>query len=574
LEAAPQRILAISFKRDAASNLGARVRTRCHRQHAGRFDSMTFDAFAKGLIDRFGQSLPDRWRPSPDYEVMFPNDRSYRDYLQQSLGAPPKSVGTYADIMALTVKRFERRYMFGSTLPVDGWPEPSPGEWAADQYWQSSLGGGKKSHLSFPMIGRLAELLLRLNPMARDALRLTYSHLFMDEFQDTTQIQYDLVRAIFLGANTIVTAVGDNKQQIMRWAMAMDDPFAAFDADFESKRTPLYNNYRSSPELVRIQHVLAQALDAKSVKPVSKTTGTIAGESCAIWDFPTPEREAERLAAFVASEMAAHNLGSRDFVLLVRQKAADYAAVLQPACAAAGISLRNEAAQVGSIMVQELLAEEASELLISVLRLATTARAGRHWTECQQALGELRGIRPDDEVEQSRFAKELDAYATRLGRDYLTPSTGPPAARKLVDDVVGFIGRGRLVAAHPAYGQGDWLEKVLASAATHLAQSATGASNWTAALDAYEGLHAIPLMTIHKSKGLEYHTVIFVGLDDGAWWSFADDQVEATAAFFVAFTRAKQRVVFTYCARRGTRTKIATLYELLAQAGVWRFKMI
>lgn len=60
-------------------------------------------------------------------------------------------------------------------------------------------------------------------------------------------------------------------------------------------------------------------------------------------------------------------------------------------------------------------------------------------------------------------------------------------------------------------------------------------------------------MTIHKSKGLEYHTVIFVGLDDGAWWSFTNDQVEATAGFFVAFTRAKQRVVFTYGARRATR---------------------
>lgn len=101
---APQRILAISFKRDAASNLRSRVRKRCHRRHAGRFDSMTFDAFAKGLVDRFGQALPERWRPSPDYEINFPTDRSYRDYLQQSLGAPPKSVGTFADIMALTVK--------------------------------------------------------------------------------------------------------------------------------------------------------------------------------------------------------------------------------------------------------------------------------------------------------------------------------------------------------------------------------------------------------------------------------------------------------------------------------------
>jgi superfamily I DNA/RNA helicase len=75
-------------------------------------------------------------------------------------------------------------------------------------------------------------------------------------------------------------------------------------------------------------------------------------------------------------------------------------------------------------------------------------------------------------------------------------------------------------------------------------------------------------MTIHKSKGLEYHTVIFIGLDDGAWWSFAGDEIEATAGFFVAFTRAKQRVIFTYCDKRGSRTTIATLYYMLGKAGV------
>jgi ATP-dependent exoDNAse (exonuclease V) beta subunit len=50
-------------------------------------------------------------------------------------------------------------------------------------------------------------------------------------------------------------------------------------------------------------------------------------------------------------------------------------------------------------------------------------------------------------------------------------------------------------------------------------------------------------MTIHKSKGLEYHTVIFVGLDDGAWWSFANDQIEGTANFFVAHSRQTARCV-------------------------------
>ena len=88
--------------------------------------------------------------------------------------------------------------------------------------------------------------------MVRQALQLTYSHLFMDEFQDATQVQYDLVKAIFLDSASVVTAVGDNKQQIMRFAMAMDDPFTFYEADFKAERTPLTHNYRSSPDLVRI----------------------------------------------------------------------------------------------------------------------------------------------------------------------------------------------------------------------------------------------------------------------------------------------------------------------------------
>lgn len=84
----------------------------------------------------------------------------------------------------------------------------------------------------------------------------------------------------------------------------------------------------------------------------------------------------------------------------------------------------------------------------------------------------------------------------------------------------------------------------------------------------YEGVNALALMTLHKSKGLEYHTVIFIGLDDSAWWNYPQDTAEATAGFFVAFTRAKQRVIFTYTPQRGARNTIAPLYALLKAAGV------
>lgn len=49
----PKRILAISFKVDASTNLKERVKRRCGSELASRFDSYTFHAFAKRIIDRF-----------------------------------------------------------------------------------------------------------------------------------------------------------------------------------------------------------------------------------------------------------------------------------------------------------------------------------------------------------------------------------------------------------------------------------------------------------------------------------------------------------------------------------------
>ena len=57
-------------------------------------------------------------------------------------------------------------------------------------------------------------------------------------------------------------------------------------------------------------------------------------------------------------------------------------------------------------------------------------------------------------------------------------------------------------------------------------------------------------MTIHRSKGLEYHTVIFVGLEDDAFWSYNSQANEDNCAFFVALSRAKERILFTFSQTR------------------------
>jgi superfamily I DNA/RNA helicase len=562
----PQRILAVSYKRDAAFNIAKRVSARCHPEQAHRFDSFTIDAFAKSLVDHFGQALPSEWRPTPDYEIAQARDPIVRDFLRSL--APPVSVGTYADIMAITVKGFEKQWVVPLPLASRPVAKPSPGAWAADQFWEAWLRRGPRSFLTFAMIGRLAEHLVRTNPMVRQALQLTYSHLFMDEFQDTTQVQYDLVKAIFLGSQTVITVVGDNKQQIMRFAMAMDDPFTPYEADFQAQRTPLKNNYRSSPDLVRIQDILARAIDTKTITPVSKSAAAVVGNSCEVWDFQSVAAEATYLAANVASEMKKYGLKSRDFCILVRLRAAEYMKILEPAFTARGVQLRNEAEMIGEVALQELLGETVSEIVVALLRVATVPRAGRYWSDCLEAVCFIRGLALDDDAARAKIATALDKLSVDFAAARPAPVASQAEAEAVVTTLLDFVGYQSIVSTSPAYRQGDWLEHVVAAVILHLEASCRGAATWSEALDIYDGEQAVPLMTIHKSKGLEYHTVMFVGLDDGAWFAFQSQTKEEMCGFFVAFTRAKQRVIFSYCAARGQRTAIAPLYTLLKSAGV------
>lgn len=84
---APKRILAISFKRDAARNLAERVAKRCPPEQARRFNSYTFDAFAKGLVDRFRAAIPDAYRPPAGYRIRTPRRRITRIFWMPTTSA-------------------------------------------------------------------------------------------------------------------------------------------------------------------------------------------------------------------------------------------------------------------------------------------------------------------------------------------------------------------------------------------------------------------------------------------------------------------------------------------------------
>ena len=558
----PRRILAISFKKDAARNLKERVKQRSYWEHALRFDSLTFDAFAKSILDRFRGALPEIWRPTADYEILFPTRNTFPDFIE-GLSLSERDPVKRAKIQAIQRLTFEKKHILGSPLPVDGIEPKNAASWAAKKWWEAKLHGDEKSHITFPMIGRLAELLFRVNPMIRTSLRVTFSHVFMDEFQDTTHIQYDLVKTAFHGSDTILTAVGDNKQQIMRWAMALDNAFEDFENDFRANHSNLIMNYRSSPALITIQHSLAYAIDPNYTPAQAVSGETGSEESCKIFDFCTPDEEAEYLADLIAPDILAGKLKPRDFVFLVKQRTRDYVPLLKSALETRGVKMRDEA------QLQDVLAERLTSILLTFLRFGATNRAGKYWGECVQIANRIKGVPPEDIAGGREIQRRLNAFHTTVLRKQMQHwPTSEEEIIELLRIVTGFIGTNNIKLLYQEYRQGDWFEKVLTEVAKHLYQSCQTTTDWNSALDEFEGQNTVPLMTIHKSKGLEYHTVIFVGLDDSAWWNFRNQAQEDRSAFFVAFSRAKQRVFFAYCEGRGGRTQIASLYNLLQSAGV------
>lgn len=563
--APPRRILAISFKRDAARNLEERVAQRCGRDLAARFDSFTFDSFAKSLVDRFLDGVPDPFRPTPNYEV---DVGATKRSVKQCFVALP------AD--ASTIRPSDRKFvrqddiweaLISRELRADGsWSNRTNAETAAAELWSYYLRGKDESLLSFPMIGRVAGLLLEANPMVVQALRCAYPFVFLDEYQDTTRVQYALVRLGFKGSSAVLTAVGDKKQRIMGWAGAMERAFDEFVTDFQVQRVALVRNYRSAQGLVAIQGVLAEAIDTDVEATTSMRSGAEEVDECRVLCFDRDDDEAEYVAELVRGWIERDGVAARDICILCRMKESTYAHKLMQALEQKGVRSRLEG------RLQDLLAEPVVEAALDVLRLSCRPRDAQAWQRTTALRRRLDGDE-SGKAEQRRVASLIahgEASARSLEGVVATREQVEAQVRRCVE----FLGEKELREGFPQYLRGPYFEDCQERLIGVLHDAIAASGCWSDAIDEVLGAHSVPIMTTHKSKGLEYHSVVFIGLEDDALFGFKGDEsqrVEEMCGVFVALSRAKARAIFTFCRMRTekqSRSSIGLFYDLLAQAGV------
>jgi superfamily I DNA/RNA helicase len=118
---------------------------------------------------------------------------------------------------------------------------------------------------------------------------------------------------------------------------------------------------------------------------------------------------------------------------------------------------------------------------------------------------------------------------------------------KLVQELINLIGRDAVVSLSADYAQGNRLDKLIEDTVVRISELPQDGTGLATALSAFSADRSVRIMSIHKSKGLEFHTVIMMGVEKETFWGKI---AEERSAFFVGISRAKRRLALTICQHR------------------------
>lgn len=539
----PKKILALSFKTDAASNLKERVKKRYGEEFASRFTSLTYSAFEKMILDQFRGALPENIRPTSDYmieELEIIKEVLDRNGLDTT-GMRMNRIKEIAESIVLSEKDTSiKNDLLKGTL-------------------------SNKPVLLYRQITKLATHIIDTNEYIRKALQMTYEFVFLDEFQDTTYDQYYLLKTCFLGSSCKLTAVGDDKQAIMRWAGAKPDIFPDYIRDFNSNEYQLFMNHRSVPKLVEFQKEVHRILNSSNSPFQTNNYPNFEDGEITLLEFENESFEAEAIAIDIETKIQ-RGVRPSEICILAKQRVDVYSFELISILNGKGIKARIENEY------QEILKDPICNLLLDLISCSQGKRSPLIWENISNFYDNINGIdEVTDELALEKSYKEIDNIISDIA--YLISKFIPneDSMFNLIECIIEKIDDKRIISNFSIYNGKSDLTTIIKRFSKLLYKEYSQVRGiWIDIVSNFKGENSIPIMTIHKSKGLEYEAVYFLGLEDSAFWNFRNEPEENKSVFFVALSRAKSSLIFTYCKNRNDRqqynSSINEIYSLLIQS--------
>ena len=383
----------------------------------------------------------------------------------------------------------------------------------------------------------LAIKILQSSEVARNAIRQTYSDVFLDEFQDCTNQQYELVKLAFLGTGARLTAVGDTKQKIMGWAGALEGIFLQFSRDFGARPLNMYRNFRSQPTLLRLQNEIIRTLDPSSIMPDEQLTGQ--GGEVSSLKFNTCASEAEWIADTVSMWIRDQQVPTSEIAILISKQLELYAAPLMAAFESRSVPYRNEQ------QMQDITSEPLARLIVDYLLCLYGERCPEAWRTLSKLLTSF-----EDEESSSSAKQSLGQFIRRERQAIAKQDIGGERYSSWWEKVLSFlqfVGVETAASLSPDYESKELLNEIAIETRNRINELRRIDADLLSALNRFSDDQAVSILTIHKSKGLEYDSVIMMAIENEI---FFGDQDANRCAFFVGVSRAKRRLVLTHSEMR------------------------
>lgn len=145
------------------------------------------------------------------------------------------------------------------------------------------------AHFSYSDLEYYVEKGLSREPLALEYIRQSYKYFIVDEFQDTSLVQYNILKLLTGNDPSRVFAVGDKKQAIYSFRGGEISVFSAFEDDIINSNQSLLSltsNYRSTPEIINFNNsffrhlfVLGENFEGRDLFAVASQDQTIPKES-------------------------------------------------------------------------------------------------------------------------------------------------------------------------------------------------------------------------------------------------------------------------------------------------------
>jgi DNA helicase-2/ATP-dependent DNA helicase PcrA len=559
----PTSILAVTFTNKAAREMAQRVRSLC-RSRPGGLTIATFHAFGVLLLKESGALLGYR----PHFSIYDSGDKQslIKELCHElKLSEDPLEIKKIA-VLFSRLKTGQQGFDDGSRAY----------RVLYDEYARRLK---LLNAVDFDDLIRLPTQILENYPEARQKYHERYRYMLVDEFQDTSLLQYKLMHLLSSGSRSICV-VGDDDQSIYSWRGASSANIKSFENDFpERLEIKLEQNYRSTRTILQA----ANALIANNTGRKSKKLWSD-GEEGSLIQVGSPEdekQEAEFIAEKIRSLSLRNKIPLRAFGVLVRTNVLTrsleeaFRRDNLPYKVSGGTSffLRKEVKDI--IAYLRVLANPDDD--VNLLRILNMPRRGlgRKFLEISVGLSREKNCSLYTALKALEAAEDspLHHHAAATLEDFLAlvengrrkMLSGQQMAQTLsaLIDEINFWGH--LLAEHKNGNLAKWKYENVLSLVSSLAAYEQDPDVIEPSLFKYlqqislnrqeddqmeeeDRQGKVNLMTIHAAKGLEFRVVFVAGCEEGvipharAMSENESNLEEERRLFYVAMTRARDQL--------------------------------